>query len=139
MKKIAVNAKHLLVKNMLKCLSVYTLKSKDATSHHPTVDMLTKPSFIIDSQPSMHGPSVTLIRRLVQNTLENPISPQTYIHLVLRIYTSSYLAKKKITAWHESVFCPFEKRVNLSFFHGKNSQSYSDQHVSYDASARAIN
>lgn len=88
MKKIAVNAKHLL--------SVYTLKSKDATLHHPTVDMLTKPSFITDSQPSMHGPSVTLIRRLVQNTLENPISPQTYIHLVLRIYTSSYLAKKKL-------------------------------------------
>lgn len=116
MKKIAVNAKHLLVKNMLKCLSVYTLKSKDATSHHPTVDMLTKPSFITDSQPSMHGPSVTLIRRLVQNTLENPISPQTYIHLVLRIYTSSYLAKKKLQ--HDMrVYSVLLKRglISLSF------------------------
>lgn len=116
MKKIAVNAKHLLVKNMLKCLSVYTLKSKDATSHHPTVDMLTKPSFITDSQPSMHGPSVTLIRRLVQNTLENPISPQTYIHLVLRIYTSSYQAKKKLQ--HDMrVYSVLLKRglISLSF------------------------
>lgn len=101
---------------MLKCLSVYTLKSKDATSHHPTVDMLTKPSFITDSQPSMHGPSVTLIRRLVQNTLENPISPQTYIHLVLRIYTSSYLAKKKLQ--HDMrVYSVLLKRglISLSF------------------------
>lgn len=108
MKKIAVNAKHLL--------SVYTLKSKDATLHHPTVDMLTKPSFITDSQPSMHGPSVTLIRRLVQNTLENPISPQTYIHLVLRIYTSSYLAKKKLQ--HDMrVYSGLLKRglISLSF------------------------
>lgn len=108
MKKIAVNAKHLL--------SVYTLKSKDATLHHPTVDMLTKPSFITDSQPSMHGPSVTLIRRLVQNTLENPISPQTYIHLVLRIYTSSYLAKKNLQ--HDMrVYSGLLKRglISLSF------------------------
>lgn len=32
-------------------LSAETLKSRDAAFQHLTVDMLTKPSFITDSQP----------------------------------------------------------------------------------------
>lgn len=65
MRKIAVNAKHLLGTNMLECLSADTLKSKDTGFLHPTVDMLTKPSFITDSWTGKHSTSVTLIRRLV--------------------------------------------------------------------------
>lgn len=71
------------------CLLASKFESRGIAPLHPTVDMFTKPSFIIDSQPSKHGPSVTLIR-LVRNKLESPISPQTYIHLVLQIYTASY-------------------------------------------------
>lgn len=122
---------------MLECLSADTLKSKDTASLHPTVDMLTKPSFITDSQPGEHSPSVTLIRRLVQNKLESPISPQTYIHLVLQIYTSSYLGTK---IQHDMrVYSALLKKGLISLSFMKKPQSYSDQHVSYDAAAEAIN
>jgi len=112
---------------MPECLSADALKSKDTASWLPTVDMLTKPSFIRDSQPREHSNSVTLIRRLVQNKLESPISPQTYIHLVLQIYTSSYLETK---IQHDMrVYSALLKRglISLSFM---KPQSYSDQHVS---------
>lgn len=61
---------------------------------HPSEDVFTKPSFRNDSQPSACGPSVMLIRRLVRNKLESPISPQTCIHLVLPSYTLPYLCRK---------------------------------------------
>lgn len=122
---------------MLECLSADTLKSKDSASLHPTVDLLTKPSFITDSQPGERSPSVTLIRGLVRNKLESPISPQTYIHLVLQIYTSSYLDTK---IQHDMrVYSALLKRGLISLFFMKKPQSYSDQHVSYDAGAEAIN
>lgn len=105
---------------MLECLSADTLKSKDTAPLHPTVDMLTKPSFITDSQPGEHSPSVTLIRRLVRNKLESPISPQTYIHLVLQIYTSSYLGTK-IQHDMRVYSALLKKGVNLSFFHEETS------------------
>lgn len=104
--------------------------------------MLTKPSFITDSQAGERGPSVTLIRRLVRNKPGSPISPQTYIHLVLQIYTSSYLGTE---IQHDmrvySALLRKKKRkeglISLSFM--KKPQSHSDQHVSYDAAAEAIN
>lgn len=68
-------------------------KVKDTASQAPTADMLTKPSFILDSRPSERGNSMRLIRKLVQNKPKTPISPQTYMHLVLRIYTPSYPPK----------------------------------------------
>lgn len=123
--------------NILQCLSAEAFKSKDTVSLHPSVDMLTKPSFIADSQPGKHSPSVTLIRRLVRNKLASPISPQTYIHLVLQIYTSSYPGMK-IQHDMRVYSAPLERRlISLSFM--KKPQSYSDQHVSYDAAAAAIN
>lgn len=64
------------------------------TSCYPSEDVFTKLSFLNDSQPSERGPSVTLIRRLVRNKLESPISPQTCIHLVLPSYTVPYLCRK---------------------------------------------
>lgn len=122
---------------MPECISADTLKSKDTASLHPTVDMLTKPSFITDSQPGKHSPSVTLIRRLVRNKLESLISPQTYIHLVLQIYTSSYLGTK---IQHDMrVYSALLKKGLISLSFMKKPQSYSDQHVSYDAAAEAIN
>lgn len=103
--------------------------------------MLTKPSFITDSQDGERGPSVTLIRRLVRNKPGSPISPQTYIHLVLQIYTSSYLGTE---IQHDmrvySALLGKKKKeglISLSFM--KKPQSLSDQHVSYDAAAEAIN
>lgn len=69
MKKIAVNVKHGLEekKNVLECLSADTLKSKDSAFQDPTVDMLTKPSFITDSQPCEHSNGRILIGRLAHN------------------------------------------------------------------------
>ena len=99
--------------------------------------MLTKPSFITDSQPGKHSHSVTLIRRLVRNKLESTILPQTYIHLVLQIYTSNYLGMK---IQHDMrVYSGLLKRGLISLSFMKKPQSYSDQHVSYDAAAEAIN
>lgn len=78
-----MNAKHLLRdrkregnKRNAGVLSAETLKSRDAAFQHLTVDMLTKPSFITDSQACEHSNSVTLIGRIVQNKLERPISLQ---------------------------------------------------------------
>lgn len=137
MRKIAANAKHLLGQICRGAFRAEALKSKDTVSLHPTVDMLTKPSFIADSQHGKHSPSVMLIRRLVRNKLESPISPQTYIRLVLQIYTSSYPGME---IQHDMrVYSALLERGLISLSFMKEPQSYSDQHVSYDAAAEALN
>lgn len=126
-KKIAVNAKHLCSDTSAPSASRVTRwKSKDAAPLHPTVDMLTKPSFITDSQDGERGPSVTLIRRLVRNKPGSPISPQTYIHLVLQIYTSSYLGTEiqhDMRVYSALLGKKKKRGVNLSFFHEEASIS----------------
>lgn len=108
------------------CWSAFHLthwNKNGASFLHPAVDMLTKPLLISDSWAPSIAPACHWFAGLYEISM-SLISPQTYIHLVLQIYTSSYIQTGKSSMLWEYIR-PFwgKKGVNLSLFHEETSIS----------------
>lgn len=118
-KRIGVNAKHSLEqmgwsafrlthwnqKTLLPCIQQWTCWQ---SSH-----LLQIPS------PASIAPAWRWLEGLYEISLRAHFTTNLYSFSSADLYIQ--LSRHENPAWHESVFCPFEKGVNLSFFHEETS------------------